>query len=105
MDVVKIVLTPLEAITAHATLVINLQQIIRAVQVNRIIYIYIYVHCNEFIVPTLDMNECTLNTSGCSQNCTNIIGSYYCSCYSGYQLAADLLSCSGNKKNHRFCVL
>ena len=36
MDAVKIAPTPLEAITAHATLVFNLQQIIRAVQVNRI---------------------------------------------------------------------
>ena len=35
MDVLKIALTPLEAITAHATLVINLQQILRPVLVNK----------------------------------------------------------------------
>ena len=61
-------------------------------------------HCNEFIVLTLDMNECALNISGCSQNCTNTIGSYECSCYSGYQLAVDLMSCSGSKLHH-FCVV
>ena len=46
MDAVKIAPTPLEAITVHVTLVINLQQIIRAVQVNRIIYIYIHIVMN-----------------------------------------------------------
>ena len=35
MDVLKIAPTPLEAIPAHATLVINLQQILRPVLVNK----------------------------------------------------------------------
>ena len=42
-----------------------------------------------------DINECALNISGCGQNCTNTNGSYNCSCYSGYQLAADKMSCTG----------
>ena len=46
-------------------------------------------------VPISDTNECKLNSSGCSQNCTNTIGSYNCSCYNGYQLNADVKHCNG----------
>ena len=49
----------------------------------------------KYISLYIDINECTINISGCSQNCTNIIGGYHCSCYSGYQFAADLRSCLG----------
>ena len=42
-----------------------------------------------------DIDECALNISGCNQNCTNTNGSYNCACYSGYQLAADLMNCYG----------
>ena len=42
-----------------------------------------------------DINECTLGNGGCSQNCINTIGSYHCSCNSGYLLDADLKSCNG----------
>ena len=96
MDAVKIAPTPLEAITAPATRVINLHQAIRAVQVNGRTSSCSDNHLSkEIIAFVLDINECILNISGCSQNCTNTIGSYYCSCYSGYQLVADLMSCSG----------
>ena len=50
---------------------------------------------DELVVFSLDINECTLNISGCGQNCINTIGSYDCSCYSGYQLAVNIMSCSG----------
>ena len=60
-------------------------------------YNFLPVRSSDIMVLTLDINECVLNISGCSQNCTNTIGSFYCSCYHGYQLAADLISCSGNR--------
>lgn len=31
----------------------------------------------------------------CSQKCNNSIGSYTCSCFSGYQLNDDKTTCSG----------
>lgn len=34
----------------------------------------------------LDINECAAANGGCEQNCTNSIGSYNCSCISGYDL-------------------
>ena len=33
---------------------------------------------------SIDVNECSSNKSGCDQVCTNTLGSYRCSCNSGY---------------------
>lgn len=34
--------------------------------------------------PFPDYNECGYNNGGCEQNCHNTVGSFYCSCNSGY---------------------
>ena len=41
-----------------------------------------------------DIDECTEGTDGCSQICTNTIGTYSCSCNSGYSLASNGHSCN-----------
>ena len=33
--------------------------------------------------------------SPCNHNCTNTLGSYQCSCYSGYKLEEDGKTCTG----------
>ncbi|CAH3124980.1 unnamed protein product, partial [Porites lobata] len=43
----------------------------------------------------LDKDECALANGGCQHTCTNTYGSYKCSCYSGYQLKPDGLTCQG----------
>ena len=43
----------------------------------------------------LDIDECQRDTDGCSQICTNTIGSYICSCNSGYRLNTDRHTCNG----------
>ena len=43
----------------------------------------------------LDINECDTNNGGCEHNCTNVIGSYNCSCAVGWLLDEDLHGCSG----------
>ena len=45
----------------------------------------------------VDVNECLDNNGGCSDNCTNTNGSYYCSCFSGFELLSDNHNCEGNK--------
>ena len=50
----------------------------------------------RFSNPFLDINECDNNNGGCSQNCTNTNGSFFCSCDEGYQLKSDGLTCKGN---------
>lgn len=43
----------------------------------------------------IDLNECSIGTSGCSQLCSNTNGSYLCSCNTGYKLASDNYTCGG----------
>ena len=43
-----------------------------------------------------DIDECEVDTDGCSHNCTNTNGSYVCSCPDGFLLHSDGLLCTGN---------
>ena len=45
-----------------------------------------------------DVDECSEDTDGCSQTCSNTYGSFMCSCGSGFTLANDNLGCNGTKK-------
>ena len=49
----------------------------------------------EYSFIYLDINECLLGMNGCMQLCNNTVGSYKCSCNTGYTLAADNSSCHG----------
>ena len=43
-----------------------------------------------------DIDECAEHSSGCTQSCTNTIGSYTCECYSvGFTLLSDKHTCQG----------
>ena len=42
-----------------------------------------------------DINECDTTNGRCEHSCTNTIGSFICSCDTGYQLDGNGLSCSG----------
>ena len=44
---------------------------------------------------TIDINECLLNQTSCSQTCTNTNGSYTCSCRVGFLINADNRTCNG----------
>ena len=48
------------------------------------------------IIEYPDINECTANTDGCQQVCTNTAGSFVCSCNSGYTLSSDGRTCIEN---------
>ena len=41
------------------------------------------------------MDECSINNGECEQMCNNTIGSFYCTCGSGYQLDENRTNCSG----------
>ena len=51
------------------------------------------------LLQYLDINECALGTSGCTQLCSNTVGNYACSCNTGYTLATDNQTCNGEYKN------
>ena len=42
-----------------------------------------------------DISECRVNNGRCHHNCFNTIGSYYCTCKTGYKLLSDKRSCRG----------
>lgn len=43
----------------------------------------------------IDINECEIGQSSCTQTCTNSIGSYTCSCNEGYHLDSNGYNCLG----------
>ena len=45
----------------------------------------------------LDIPDCMINHN-CTQRCVELEGSFNCSCYSGYQLQQDRVTCKGNYK-------
>ena len=51
-----------------------------------------------------DIDECEEETSGCSQNCNNTIGSYYCTCMNGFDLESDGHSCTGNEDTYTYLI-
>ena len=48
-----------------------------------------------FCCSIIDINECETANGGCEQLCSNIIGSFVCSCGVGYWLNENGLNCSG----------
>ena len=55
-------------------------------------------HC-IMLLKFIDIDECAEGWDGCAQNCSNVAGSYTCSCDSGYRLASDNHGCEG-KEGH-----
>ena len=49
-----------------------------------------------FLVQLIvDINECLVDNGGCAEMCTNVLGSFRCSCRTGYRLNVDGKSCDG----------
>ena len=44
----------------------------------------------------VDIDECTQGSDGCSHNCSNTAGSYFCTCMDGYELESDNHTCTGD---------
>ena len=69
----------------------------------RVSYKHNYHNTITFIMcdSVLDINECSGVDNKCQQQCSNTVGSYLCSCQSGFHLNTDGATCSS--ENH--CVL
>ena len=53
-----------------------------------------------------DINECVADTDGCSQICNNTVGSFECSCRTGFTLLDDGRTCAEVNEcslNRDFC--
>ena len=54
------------------------------------------------VVAGADINECDEFNGRCTQRCSNNIGSYRCSCRTGFQLALDRRTCVGEQTKLQF---
>ena len=52
-----------------------------------------------YLIFSLDIDECEMETDNCDQTCTNTDGSFACSCLDGFKLSTDHRSCSGKEHN------
>ena len=61
-----------------------------------------YCYCKADSIPVplngtecVDVDECKENNGGCEQMCNNTVGSFTCSCESGYTKSVNGFSCGG----------
>ena len=52
-------------------------------------------HWSQNVYYHIDINECNAANGGCERNCNDTIGSFICSCDTGYQLNENGLNCNG----------
>ena len=88
-DVNKPVLILMVVIIVPVSLDILWMIMITIVQVNFMKFLTVNVALST------DTNECITGNGGCSQHCTNALGSYSCYCEVGYNLTIDGHNCSG----------
>ena len=53
---------------------------------------------------SVDINECAEGTDMCAQNCRNTVGSYTCSCNTGYTLSSNQHGCLSKSTQHACTV-
>ena len=51
--------------------------------------------CHYYYYYFLEIDECIEGLSSCNMQCINTIGSYYCTCFTGFQLMNDNHTCNG----------
>jgi len=60
---------------------------------NNIILLLHYQRC--LYISYADVGECLLGIHNCSQVCVELLGNFECSCYHGYMLQDDGVTCEG----------
>ena len=56
---------------------------------------YVYEQACWTLHVVLDILNCMINDHNCSQICVEVEGSFNCSCYTGYELQDDGVTCTG----------
>ena len=54
---------------------------------------FVLIMCGNSNKNYTDNDECATNNGGCSQGCNNTVGSFECTCTSGYELSDDGRTC------------
>ena len=74
------------------TMSLSLQPI--ATRSKLLVFNFVCMTVSSFLTH-IDIDECTENSNGCNQLCTNTPGSYACYCNVGYELSSDQKTCVG----------
>ena len=53
--------------------------------------------CCVTLYTGMNVNECATNNGGCAHTCMDTVGSFTCSCRSGFVLASNGLDCNGEE--------
>ena len=64
---------------------------------------HIVYHMTVSVIFPPNVNECITDNGNCDQNCTNTIGSFYCSCWVGCRLDGNGINCTGKFKAATIC--
>ena len=69
------------------------------------VHVYVYlcmyvcyalcVQLNPVFHKSIEINLCETGISGCQHLCVKTNGSFYCDCWTGYQLLSDNMTCQG----------
>ena len=113
VNATRIVPTPMVPISVPAILDIKFLLITKLVLVRNSYTVYVFETCNSKRILChyqytftlfVDIAVCAHNISGCNQNCTNTNGSFFCSCYPGYEILNEYRTCVGKEFTHCECV-
>ncbi len=59
------------------------------------IVLVVYVQVMYILFAHADINECQSSNGGCDQICTDNVGTFVCSCNTGFELATNGQTCTG----------
>ena len=101
MAVLRLAQTQLEAMSVHVTVAIAwlVTTMTAMVSCSRCPFNFSQVNTCGMLSDSIrfptDIDECAEDRDNCAQTCTNTVGSYTCSCLTGYRLGSDERMCSG----------
>ena len=61
-----------------------------------VLYTYMNINIVHYMLFYVDILNCMINDHNCTQICVEVEGSFNCSCYPGYELQEDGVTCTGN---------
>ena len=57
---------------------------------------YMNINIEHYMLFYVDILNCMINDHNCTQICVEVEGSFNCSCFPGYELEEDEITCTGS---------